>query len=151
MLTGEINRIVSEIKMIQKIDSDADFNANLRVVHSRIFGAFDKFKSTVEQIMNAQDNYALKADCLSSTEALKTFSHTACRLPGFEKLRETARVFVSEDASRRIEGLIEETSGWESSKLEWCNHPAAVVLSVPVMMTELGGRPFSATLKASWM
>jgi hypothetical protein len=51
-------------------------------------------------------------------------------------------------ATQRCSGA---ESGWLPSKLEWCSQSVAVVLSVPVRMTELGGRPVIVTSKASWM
>jgi hypothetical protein len=78
-------------------------------------------------------------------------SATWFSLPGnhFEKRTEewSSRSLAVAQATQRRSG---REPGWLSSKLEWWSQPAAVVLSVPVRMTELGGRPVIITSKASW-
>ena len=108
--TGTLNRILREIELLRTLDSECDLK--LQNIQGNIDQVFRDFNSEVQGVLKEGD-YQAKADCLSSIEALGSFSHTGLRLPEFEKMKDQVRALVSTDA-HEIEELVEATSEWDT-------------------------------------
>jgi hypothetical protein len=108
--TEALNRILHEIELLRTLDSECDLK--LQTIQGEIYEVFRDFYSNVQGILTEGD-YVAKADCLSSVEALGSFSHTGPLLPEIEKLKEQVRALVSADA-QKIEEMVAETSEWDT-------------------------------------
>jgi energy-coupling factor transporter ATP-binding protein EcfA2 len=108
--TESLNRILHEIELLRTLDSECDLR--LQTLQGNIHQVFRDFCGKVQGILTEGD-YQTKADCLSSIEALGSFSHTGPRLPELEEMKDQVRTLVSADA-QKIEEMIQETSEWDT-------------------------------------